>query len=106
MGRSACFSRWGPGRAKYLEGQEGLSTEETSLDDLDLSVLDERVPHDRDLLLAEALRALQERHEMDDLEIAVVYGARHMPAVVRHLATVYGHRPMGAEWLTVYRATY
>ncbi|MFD8007100.1 hypothetical protein [Streptomyces mirabilis] len=85
-----------PGRAKYLEGQEGLSTEDTSLDDLDLSVLDGMVL-DRDFLLTEALRALLERHQMDELEIAVVDGARHMPAVVRHLATVYGHRPMGAE---------
>ncbi|MFF4734115.1 hypothetical protein ACFY3M_55080 [Streptomyces mirabilis] len=58
----------GPGRAKYLEGQEGLSTEDTSLDDLDLGVLDEMVL-DRDLLLTEALRALQERHEMDDPEM-------------------------------------
>ena len=36
----------------------------------------------------------------DDMEVAVVFGALHMPTVVREL-TKLGHRAMpGAQWLT------
>jgi hypothetical protein len=33
--------------------------------------------------------------------VPVVYGAGHMPAVVRYLAR-YGYRASSAEWLTVF----
>jgi hypothetical protein len=32
----------------------------------------------------------------------VVYGAGHVPAVVRALLARYGYRPRSAEWLTVF----
>ena len=35
-------------------------------------------------------------------DIAVVYGAAHMPALIRHLQSRYGFRPRAADWLTVF----
>jgi hypothetical protein len=32
----------------------------------------------------------------------VVYGARHMRAVVHGLSARYGYRPAGADWLDVF----
>jgi hypothetical protein len=36
------------------------------------------------------------------MDVAVVYGAKHMPAVARYLLAAYGYRPRDAEWLTVF----
>lgn len=37
----------------------------------------------------------------EPIEVAVDYGAAHMPAVVQGLGEQFGYRPRSAEWLTV-----
>jgi hypothetical protein len=56
---------------------------------------------DRDRLLAEALDALVGARGAEPIVVGVVYGASHMPAVVRALAAC-GFKPRTAEWLTVF----
>jgi hypothetical protein len=56
---------------------------------------------DRDERLLAALCQLHEERSGESIEVAVVYGAAHVPAVVRGLRSRYGYRPHGAEWLTV-----
>jgi hypothetical protein len=55
---------------------------------------------ERDRLLTADLVRLHEQRAGEDIEVAVVYGAAHMPAVVRTLAPL-GYRPLRAgDWLT------
>ena len=56
---------------------------------------------DRDALLTRALDAIHQQRSKEPISVAVVYGAGHMPAVVRYLAR-YGYRASSAEWLTVF----
>ncbi|MEU4692319.1 hypothetical protein [Actinoplanes sp. NPDC023714] len=56
---------------------------------------------DRDDRLLEALYRLHEERGGEPIEVAVVYGAAHVPAVVYGLMRRYGYRPRSADWLTV-----
>jgi hypothetical protein len=56
----------------------------------------------RDELLVAALEQIHQRHCGEPIDVAVVYGAGHMPAVARYLLARYGYRPREAEWLTVF----
>jgi hypothetical protein len=56
----------------------------------------------RDALLVDCLVSLHEAHQGERLDVAVVYGAGHMPAVTRELLRRFGYRPRTAEWLTVF----
>ena len=56
----------------------------------------------RDALLAAALDEVLVARPEDACDIAVVYGAAHMPSLTRYLAAKYGFRPRSAEWLTVF----
>ncbi|MCU7728152.1 hypothetical protein ODJ79_30925 [Actinoplanes sp. KI2] len=72
---------------------------------LDINDLTE-VPRDavdrkRDDLLLGVLREIDGEFAAEDIEVAVVFGALHMPIVVRELAGKLGYRVMpGAQWLT------
>jgi len=55
---------------------------------------------ERDDRLLAALRRLHEEHGGEAVEVAVVYGAAHMPAVVYGLMRL-GYRPRSGDWLTV-----
>jgi tetratricopeptide (TPR) repeat protein len=55
---------------------------------------------DRDELLLAALRRIHDERAHERIEVAVVYGAGHMPAVVQGLGD-WGYLPDEAEWLTV-----
>jgi hypothetical protein len=56
---------------------------------------------ERDERLLTALCRLHEERSGESIEVAVVYGAAHVPAVVRGSRNRYGYRPHGAAWLTV-----
>ncbi|MFC4561665.1 hypothetical protein ACFO4E_07335 [Nocardiopsis mangrovi] len=56
----------------------------------------------REALLVEALSALHAEHGHEPIDVAVVYGAAHMPAVVTAMAARHGYLPRQAEWLTVF----
>ncbi|MBB2947359.1 hypothetical protein FB565_007127 [Actinoplanes lutulentus] len=56
---------------------------------------------ERDNRLLSALCRLHEERSGENIEVAVVYGAAHAPAIVHGLTKRYGYRPRSAEWLTV-----
>ncbi|SEM11391.1 hypothetical protein [Streptacidiphilus jiangxiensis] len=64
--------------------------------DLQHALLDER-----DARLVDALSRIHEEHQHEPIRVAVVYGAAHMPAVVRGLLGRYEYRPRDSEWITV-----
>ncbi|CAG6394063.1 hypothetical protein NMG29_32230 [Streptomyces cocklensis] len=55
----------------------------------------------RDRRLLEALGTIHAERRHEPIRVAVVYGAGHVPAIVRGLAEGYGYLPRDAEWLTV-----
>jgi len=55
---------------------------------------------DRDAELIAALAEIHERRRLEPINVAVVYGAAHLPAVVRALSDL-GYRARSAEWLDV-----
>lgn len=56
---------------------------------------------DRDERLLAALSELIRTRSSERIDVAIVYGAGHVPAVVRGLADRHGYRPQAAQWLTV-----
>ena len=56
---------------------------------------------ERDRRLLAALAGLHDEHADEAIEIAVVYGADHIPAVVHGLSERYGYKARSADWLTV-----
>jgi hypothetical protein len=64
--------------------------------------LTELVVDKRDALLLAALDAIHAERSAEPIAVAVLYGARHMPAVAHQLLARYGYRPRAAEWLTVF----
>jgi hypothetical protein len=56
----------------------------------------------RDRRLLDVIEQQWLRHKDADLCIAVLFGARHMRAVIRHLIKKRGYRVAKAEWTTVF----
>jgi hypothetical protein len=56
----------------------------------------------RDALLVDSLAAIHQARQAESIDVAVVYGAGHMPAVTSELFRRYGYRPRTAEWLTAF----
>ncbi|MET8629068.1 hypothetical protein ABZW30_35945 [Kitasatospora sp. NPDC004669] len=56
---------------------------------------------ERDARLVDALSQIHDERHHEPIRVAVVYGAAHMPAVVRGLLSRYEYRPRDSEWLTV-----
>ena len=42
-------------------------------------------------------------HQTEHASIAVVFGARHMPALLRHLDREHGYVPSNNTWMTVFK---
>ncbi|MFI6265843.1 hypothetical protein [Micromonospora sp. NPDC051006] len=51
--------------------------------------------------LLAALSELIRTRSSEPIDVAVVYGAGHVPAIVRGLVDRHGYRPRTAEWITV-----
>jgi hypothetical protein len=58
----------------------------------------------RDARLASALDAIHRDHAGDEMTVAVVFGAGHMPAISGHLCGKLGYIAASGEWLTVAHA--
>ncbi len=88
-----------------LGGREWLMRQNFEVsDDSDVrlrsAVLTRWLLHERDELLVEAVERVHAARAGEPIEVAVVFGAAHMPAVVRALTGPLGYRPQrGAEWL-------
>jgi hypothetical protein len=66
-----------------------------------LPQLHELIIDHRDALLTDCLASIHEARRGEDIDVAVVYGAGHLPAVTHELFRRFGYRPRTAEWLTV-----
>ena len=53
-------------------------------------------------LLIDSLTTIHQAHHVEDIDVAVVYGAGHIPALAHQLLQRYGYRPRTAEWLTIF----
>jgi len=56
----------------------------------------------RDTLLVRALASIHETRMNEPVDVAVVYGAAHMPAVTQEMSARFGYRPRAAEWVPVF----
>jgi len=63
--------------------------------------LDAALAGDRDKRLLAALHQLHEQRSGEAIEVAVVYGAGHVPAIVQDLTDRFGYKVRSADWLTV-----
>lgn len=62
--------------------------------------LTRKLVHERDELLVSTVMRIHEERKGEAVDVAVVYGAAHLPAVVRALAGRLGYRPeRGGDWL-------
>jgi hypothetical protein len=66
-----------------------------------LPQLHEVILDHRDRLLTDCLASIYDARHTEEIDVAVVYGAGHMPAVTQELFRRYGYRPRTANWLTV-----
>ncbi|BCB79256.1 hypothetical protein GCM10022251_20690 [Phytohabitans flavus] len=57
--------------------------------------------HERDARLLDTLTEIHRTRADERIDVAVVYGAGHVPAIVRGLLDRHGYRVRTAEWLTV-----
>jgi hypothetical protein len=64
--------------------------------------LTELIVDHRDGLLLDCLASIHRERHGERIDVAVVYGAAHMPAITHELHRRYGYRPRTAEWLTVF----
>lgn len=64
--------------------------------------IDRVIVDDRDVALLDALSKIHEDRCDEAIDVAVIYGAAHMPAVIHGLLNRHGYRARGAEWLTVF----
>jgi hypothetical protein len=64
--------------------------------------LTELILDHRDALLMASLASIHQEWHAEKIDVAVVYGAGHMPAITHELLRRYNYRPRTAEWLTVF----
>ncbi|NGN63219.1 hypothetical protein G5C51_04760 [Streptomyces sp. A7024] len=89
------------GRARLAADFMGHDVNDDTSYHTEPTLLDPLILEDRDVRLVATLLRIYEAHEMDAMEVAVVYGAHHMGAVVHALNAAHGYRPTGGDWLVV-----
>jgi hypothetical protein len=102
--------------AQYFGGTQRILSPEIEVNDLPSAkeeqfADDEFVEHfertfggERDERVLAVLADLIRTRSTERIDVAVVYGAAHIPTIVRALADRHGYRPRTAEWLTVVEA--
>jgi hypothetical protein len=66
--------------------------------------VDQSVMESRDQALVKALSVIHRERYTEDITVAVVWGAAHMPAVLEKLGVTYRYYVTDAEWLMVANA--
>ncbi|MET9832611.1 hypothetical protein ABZ078_25640 [Streptomyces sp. NPDC006385] len=93
-----------------LRGPRAFLDEDLVVEDLPSTLRAEMMADDpvehamtdrRDKRLLDALGEIYVERADEPIRVAVVYGARHVPAIVSGLMDRYGYRAREAEWLTV-----
>lgn len=92
-----------------LRGPRAFLDRDLEVDDLPLTARAEALADDpvldalsdrRDRRLLTALGEIYAERREEPVRVAVVYGARHVPAIVTGLGELYGYRAREAEWVT------
>ena len=86
--------------AKSLAMDDIPSPKDALMSDQAHDIIDVLV-NERDKPLLKALASIHQERSQEPISVAVVYGARHVPAVVTALHAL-GYRHRTAEWLTVF----
>ncbi len=63
---------------------------------------DRLILDERDALLIQAITDIHNTRQNEHINVAIVYGAGHMPTVVTHMMSTLGYVVVSAEWLTVF----
>jgi hypothetical protein len=93
------------GTRRTLSRHLGTDDLPTHLDDQARQALPELtglILDHRDTQLTDCLASIHQARQTENISVAVVYGAGHMPALTHELLRRYGYRPRQAEWLTVF----
>lgn len=91
---------------QFLGGRKRLLSPHVVVNDDDMpeSETEERFDRvfigDRDVRLHATLAELHSTRSHERIDVGVVYGAKHVPDLVHHLADL-GYRVRAAEWITV-----
>ncbi|WP_419994377.1 hypothetical protein [Streptomyces boninensis] len=89
------------GHTRLIEDFTGHDVNDDTSYHTEPLLLDPLILDDRDTRLITALHRIYDAHEMDPLEVAIVYGAHHIGPVIHALHAAYGYRPNDGEWLRV-----
>jgi hypothetical protein len=87
------------GSRRSLAGEMALDDTDWHQEDFELADL---IGAKRDRLLMNALEAVHEVSSGEEITVAIVYGAEHVPPLTRGLWSRYGYSVRAAEWLTVF----
>jgi hypothetical protein len=80
-----------------------VTDDDTDLDDWQPELgIYRLVQDDRDALLIKAVARLHEERRHERIDVAIVYGAAHVPPLVTYLTVALGYVVTGAEWITVF----
>lgn len=96
------YLRWFGSRellARYLQLDDDiLNVEEPSPFKLIVELLEDH----RDKLLCQALTGIHHSHREDPINVAVVYGARHVRPVASYLRARHGYVVSSGDWMTIF----
>jgi hypothetical protein len=70
--------------------------------DQHIAPFDQLLVDGRDVHLLAALERIHEERCNEAIQVAIVYGAGHMPTVVRYLGQRFGYWASDAEWMTIF----
>jgi hypothetical protein len=87
---------------EMLASQLQLDCDTLAIEERPGFALDEIVLDQRDVLLCEAVTRIHTQRCEEDINVAVVYGAAHVPPLVAHLRARHGYVPRSGEWLQVF----
>ncbi|SMD21133.1 hypothetical protein [Kibdelosporangium aridum] len=88
--------------------REALARQLATDDDTDIDEwrpelgLDRLIKDDRDALLIQAVTKICEERQDEHIDVAIVYGAAHVPPLVAYLMTALGYVVIDAEWVTIF----
>jgi hypothetical protein len=88
--------------AKVVSLDDAPSLKELAQQGPEMGALTHAILDARDERLLERLREHIDGTNSDRRSIAVVYGARHMRAVIKELTSKQGYMPVQSDWMTVF----
>ncbi|MCE7009438.1 hypothetical protein LWC34_42480 [Kibdelosporangium philippinense] len=80
-----------------------VTDDDTDIDDWHPELgLDRLIKDERDALLIQALTKIHEERQHEQIDVAIAWGAAHVPPIVAYLMSALGYVVIDAEWITVF----